>query len=108
MDPVLKVTFVTVKLYVDWVRLRECTIQASLRTELDRSTVLAMKNGPFKVALSELTTIMLTGLGSPAENVQVMTLLVFATLQTKRVNNYSLRENFGLLTRRKTGRALRY
>ena len=42
--------------------------------------MLAMKNGPFNVALSELTTMMFTGLGSPALKVQLIMLVLFATL----------------------------
>ena len=38
-----------------------------------------MKYWPFSVVLSGLTTTMSTGLGSPAANVHVMTLLVFCT-----------------------------
>ena len=96
MDPVFNVTFVTVKDYSGGIRLDSRMLQAVGRTEFDRSTVLAMKNGPFSVVLSELTTTMLTGLGSPAENVQLMTLLVFATLQSASVTGRG-RQIFGRL-----------
>jgi hypothetical protein len=39
-----------------------------------------MANGPFRVALSELTTMMSTGLESPAEKDQLIVLVEFATL----------------------------
>ena len=49
---------------------------------MEVSTNWAIENGPFRVALSALTTRMSTGDGSPEVNCQVMVLLVFCTLRS--------------------------
>lgn len=66
----------------NWTSKPEPTFKVTLVTVNDSvevSTNWAIENGPFKVALSALTTRMSTGDGSPEVNCQLMVLLVFCT-----------------------------